>query len=126
VVFLGEAMRMTTDDGRLINFERAEVITPMMIPPKPRLVVSGVLPNPEVAPTLVPLVYVSRPTYWGIQVVGSLGEHGDGPHVSQPIANVPYTVELDLAGVTGSSGVEVIGASNTERIDIPGGPAAEQ
>jgi len=117
---------MTTDDGRLINFDSAEVISPMIYPPQPRLVVSGVLPHPDVTATLVPLVYVSRPGYWGIQVVGSLGEHGDGPHVSQPIANVPYSVELDLAGVTGSSGVEVIGASGTERIEVSGGPADEQ
>jgi hypothetical protein len=117
---------MTTDEpGRLIDFDRAEVITPMMIPPKPRLVVSGVLPHPDVTATLVPLVYVSRPGYWGIQVVGSMGERGDGPHVSQPIANVPYSVELDLAGVTGSSGVEVIGAGSTERIDVSGEPTDE-
>jgi len=117
----------TTDDGpeRLIDFLRAEVITPMIYPPQPRLVVSGVKPHPEIEVTLVPLEYVSQPAHRGIQVVGAF-RGPPGPHVSQPIANVPYSVELDLAGVTGTSGIEVVGATGTERIDVPtGGPAEE-
>jgi hypothetical protein len=102
---------------RLIDFERAVVITPMIYPPRPRLVVDGVT-NIPVDVTLVPLVYVSQPTYWGIQVVASPGDR-DGPRPSQPIAAIPYHVELDLAGVTGTDGVEVIGATMTERLDIP-------
>lgn len=52
---------------RLIDFVRAEVITPMIYPPQPRLVVSGVKPHPDVEVTLVPLTYVSRPPYHGGQ-----------------------------------------------------------
>jgi hypothetical protein len=99
---------------RLIDFERADVITPMIEPPRPRLVVSGVTAVPMEV-TLQPLVYVSRPPYWGIQVVGSVAEGAGMP----AITNVPYSVEIDLAGITGSDGVEVIGASRTERIDVP-------
>jgi hypothetical protein len=104
--------------NRLIDFERADVITPMIYPPQPRLVVRGVT-NIPVEVTLVPLVYISQPQYWGIQVVGSLGGGETGPHPSQPIAAIPYAAELDLAGVTGTEGVEVIGATATERIAVP-------
>lgn len=104
-------------NGQLIDFERAEVITPMIYPPQPRLVVSGVKPHPDVEVTLVPLDYVSQPPYHGIQVVASSSH--DGPHVSQPIANVPFNVELDLAGCSGSQGVEVVGETKTEQIDVP-------
>ena len=99
----------------LVDFERAEVITPMIYPPRPRLVVSGVTAFP-VRVTLVPLVYVSRPPYWGIQVVGSSPAT---PHASPTITNVAYNVELDLEGLLGSEGVEVIGATRTERIAVP-------
>ena len=103
-------------NGQLIDFDRAEVITPMIYPPRPTLVVSGVKPHPDAEVTLVPLIYVSQPSYHGIQVVATATF--DGPHVSQPIANVAFTVELDLAGAIGSVGVEVIGATRTERIDV--------
>ena len=100
---------------RLIDFERADVITPMIEPPRPTLVVSGVTPSPMKV-TLQPLVYVSRPTYWGIQVVGSTAA---GPTPTSAITNVPYSVQIALAGITGTDGIEVIGASRTERIDLP-------
>lgn len=122
-----EAIPTTPPTGlsRLIDFERADVITQMIYPPRPTLVVQGVKPNPAVEVTLVPLVYVSQPEYWGIQVVGTLDASG-GPRPAQPIANVPYSAELPLAGVNGSKGVEVIGATCTERIDVPSDPAPEE
>jgi hypothetical protein len=100
---------------RLIDFDQAVVISPMIYPPRPRLVVSGVLPFPMEV-TLVPLVYVSKPPWWGIQVVGSTG--ATGPHASQPITSIPYTVELDLEGFTGTNGVEAVGASRTEQLAV--------
>ena len=113
------------NEGQLIDFARAEVITPMIYPPQPRLVVQGVKPHPDVEVSLVPLAYVSQPPYHGIQVVAA--STADGPHVSQPIANVPFSVELDLEGCTGSEGVEVIGETKTEQIAVPSGePEAVQ
>jgi len=102
---------------RLVDFERAVVVTPMIYPPQPRLVVDGTT-NIPVEVTLMPLVYVSQPTYWGIQVVASAGD--GGPRPSQPIAAIPYSAHLDLAGTTGTEGVEVIGATMTERLAVPG------
>jgi hypothetical protein len=104
-------------DSHLIDFARAEVVTPMIYPPQPRLVVAGVKDHPDNEVSLVPLVYISQPPYHGIQVVAT--STADGPHVSQPIANVPYSVELDLQGTCGSEGVEVIGATRTEQIAVP-------
>jgi hypothetical protein len=111
-----EMVGMDTEGTRLVDFERADVITPMIEPPRPRLVVSGVTVVP-MRVSLVPLVYVSRPPYWGIQVVGSTGDE-TGPRPVHPITSVPYSVELELAGITGTEGVEVIGASRTERIAV--------
>jgi len=108
-----------SSNGQLIDFERAEVITPMIYPPQPRLVVTGVKPTPDVEVTLVPLAYVSQPPYHGIQVVATVT--ADGPHVSNPIANVPFAVELDLEGFSGSEGVEVVGETKTEQIAVPSG-----
>jgi hypothetical protein len=99
----------------LVDFDRAVVVTPMIYPPRPRLVVSGVTAYPmDVA--LVPLVYASRPPYWGIQVVGSTSAT---PQPMPAITNVPYSVELDLAGLVGTEGVEVVGTTRTERITVP-------
>jgi hypothetical protein len=102
--------------GTLIDFDRVDVISPMIYPPRPRLVVSGRLPTPGTGVTLVPLTYVSRPQYQGIQVVGTIAD--DGPEPAPGDASPLYSVELDLAGVTGAEGVEVIGASRTERVPV--------
>lgn len=105
------------ESGRLVDFEHADVVSPMIYPPRPRLVVSGLLPTPGTEVTLVPLRYVSRPQYYGIQVVGTLEDVGPQP---TPVAEpARYTVELDLVGITGAEGVEVIGASHTERVPVP-------
>jgi hypothetical protein len=102
--------------GRLIDFERVDVISPMIYPPRPRLIVRGLLPTPGTTVALVPLMYVSRPQYSGIQVVGTLEDAGPRP---APVGEaVPYSVELDLAGIAGTEGVEVIGASRTERVVV--------
>jgi hypothetical protein len=102
--------------GRLVDFERVDVISPMIYPPQPRLVVSGVVPTPGTTVTLLPLSYVSRPQYLGIQVVGTIED------IELPAASgadpVSYSAELDLVGITGTEGVEVIGASQTERVVV--------
>ena len=99
---------------RLIDFERADVISLMIYPPPPpTLVVAGQKPFANMQVTLNPLRYERQPEYWGIEVVGYI------PPVGQP-AIVPYAVELSLAGISGTMGIEVIGAGRTERIGLPG------
>lgn len=98
----------------LIDFETAAVISPMIYPPQPRLVVTGAKPYPGMTVELVPLTYMRQPEYWGIEVIGS--SRGLVPvHLPAPM---PYTVELDIRGVTGTIGVEVIGASHTEQLPL--------
>jgi len=100
---------------RLIDFERADAVSLMIYPPPPpRLVVAGRKPFANMQVSLNPLRYVRQPEYWGIEVVGCM------PPIGQP-AIVPYVVELDLDGISGTMGIEVIGASHTERIELPKG-----
>jgi hypothetical protein len=64
---------------------------------------------------LSPLVFVRRPEYWEIEVLGRL------PGIGLP-ALAPYTVSLRLAGVTGTKGIEVVGATRRARFDVPPTP----
>ena len=62
---------------------------------------------------LSPLIYIRQPEYWGIEVVGSL------PGFCLT-ALAPYTVSIPLAGITGTKGIEVIGANKKQKIVVPG------
>ena len=94
---------------QLIDFTRVDVVTPMIYPPRPALVVGGVAPFPGAEVSLVPLDHVGRPPYWGIQVVCTSGTEAGSAY---------YSVQIDLAGITGVHGVELIGATRTARIDV--------
>lgn len=122
------AIRVGRGVSQLIEFERADVISPMIYPARPRLVVSGRKPWANMTVSLGPREYVKRPDYWEIEVVGTM------PQIGQP-AIVPYSVELDLEGTIGSIGIEVVGSDKTERIEVqapedsavaaePGGPSS--
>ncbi len=97
---------------RRIDFERAEVTTLESDPPQYVLTVEGTKPYLNMTVELVPLVYIRRPDYWGIEVVGCLR----GPGLP---ALAPYEVSIRLSGIIGTQGVEVIGAQRSERIDVP-------
>jgi hypothetical protein len=104
---------------RLIEFERADVISPRIYPPRNVLVVTGRKPWANMVVTLNPRTYFKQPEYWGIEVVGTM------PMIGQP-AIVPYAVELKLEGMTGAAGIEVIGADRTEKIELAAPPDAPQ
>ncbi|MFG1685629.1 hypothetical protein ACGFNP_36090 [Nonomuraea sp. NPDC049269] len=97
---------------RLIDFEEARVI-PGIIPNTFILVVRGEKPYLNMRVELVPLRYVHRPDYWGIEVTGRL-PGGIGLPVT-----TPYTASLPLDGILGYRGIEVIGATSSKRIDVP-------
>jgi hypothetical protein len=101
------------ESSRLINFDEAEIVTLESFPPQYVLVVRGTKPYLNMEVDLVPLVYVRQPEYWGIEVVGRL-RSGIGL-----TALAPYTVSIPLAGSTGTKGVEVVGASRSEKIEVP-------
>jgi len=62
---------------------------------------------------LSPLVYIRQPEYWGIEVVGRLRVG-----ILLP-AEVPYEIPLPLSGITGTRGVEVIAANDSEKLELP-------
>lgn len=99
---------------RLIDFEKVEIRTLRSFPPQHVLVVSGTKPYMNMDVTLEPLVYIRQPEYWGIEVVGRLPGGIGLP------ALAPYQVSIPLAGITGTKGIEVIGASRSEQVELPG------
>ncbi len=101
---------------RLIDFERAEV-RPGFVTGTWILIVSGTKPWANMQVSLVPLVYIRQPEYWGIEVVGCL------PGVGLPV-QAPYTEALPLDSILGTRGIEVIGATRSERIDVGAAKAA--
>jgi hypothetical protein len=124
--------------GRLVDYESATVITQMMYPPKPVLVVIGEKPRPGMEITLRPVTYIQQPAFWEIHVVGSPGSLDEPPVATQlpaeppppvatqlPAESTSYSVELDLANCTGTIGIEVVGATQAERIVVPSTAAEE-
>ena len=60
----------------------------------------------------MPLAYIRQPEYWEIVVVGSLRGTGlAGP--------APYTESLEVTATIGTRGFEVVGASTSERFNVP-------
>lgn len=100
-----------SESSRLIDFETAEVIQGI-VPDRYILVVSGMKPYLNMEVSLIPRIYVRQPEYWGIEVVGTL------KGIGLP-ALAPYHVSLPLDGVLGTQGIEVVGATRTERFDVP-------
>jgi len=98
---------------RRIEFDSAEVVGGF--PGGQVLVVRGEAPCLNIDVRLSPLVYVECPEYWEIEVIGSL------PGNFCLTAIKPYAVSMPLAGVVGSSGIEVVGNSKRERIEVEGG-----
>lgn len=108
----------TTTAFRLLDFEQAEIITLESFPPQFVLRVSGTKPYANMDVELVPAVYIRQPEYWMIEVVGSLRGIG------LP-ALAPYMVSLPLAGIIGTRGIEVVGATRRERFDIVPGESSQ-
>jgi hypothetical protein len=101
----------TASSVRLINFTHAEV-RPGFVPDTWILIVSGTKPYLNMTVELSPLIYIRRPEFWGIEVVGSLSGIG------LP-ANAPYTVSIPLDSILGTKGIEVIGANKRKKIYVP-------
>ena len=95
---------------RLMEYTNAEVTTGI-VNGSYFLVVSGTKPSSNVKVKLVPLIYITQPEYWGIEVVGCLSDIGT------PTLN-EYNAFIPLDGIRGTKGIEVIGANGTKKIDI--------
>jgi hypothetical protein len=106
-----------SESTRVIDFDRTNIITLESFPPQYLLVVSGTKPYSNMTVRLSPLTYIRQPEYWGIEVVGQLPGGIGLP------AFAPYEVSLPLAGIMGTVGVEVIGATRSKKLDLDGEPA---
>jgi hypothetical protein len=97
---------------RLIDFEEAEV-RPGIVSGTYILIVRGTKPYLNMEVSLIPLVYIRQPEYWGIEVIGCLPGGIGLP------ATEPYIAVLPLNGTIGTQGIEVIGATRSEKISVP-------
>jgi hypothetical protein len=111
----------TATSVKLINFTRARIV-PGIVNNTWILIVEGTKPCLNMTVRLSPLIYVRKPEYWGIEVVGSV------PGFCLPVVS-PYSVSLPLDHIIGTKGIEVIGAKKRKQIDVPGasgGPVVSQ
>lgn len=99
---------------RTVDFDTAEVI-PGIVNGTFFLRVAGTVPCLNMSVSLVPRVYIRCPEFWGIEVVACLS----GGICLTAVER--FSATLPLAGVTGSQGIEVIGASSARKIDVDGG-----
>jgi hypothetical protein len=97
---------------RLVDFETAEV-RPGFVPNTFFLIVSGMVPCANMRVELIPVIYIQRPDYWEIEVVGCLPGSICLPEVRK------YTETIPLDGIVGTAGIEVVGATRRERIRVP-------
>jgi hypothetical protein len=104
---------------RRLDFEHADVVTLESFPPQFVLRVRGTKPYANMDVELVPFVYVRQPEYWEIEVVGSLRGFG------LP-ARAPYEVSIPVTSTMGTRGIEVVGATRSERLDVPDAQAPGQ
>jgi hypothetical protein len=76
--------------------------------------VAGTKPYMNMRVALEPLTYVTRPEYWGIEVVGRLRGGIALPTVA------PFSTSIEVGGrdgIMGIKGFEVIGATRSERLE---------
>ena len=99
---------------KIIAFDELEV-RPGFVSGTYILIVRGEAPCANMDVRLSPRIYIDCPEYWGIEVTGSL------PGGICLTAIKPFSIAMELNGVIGSRGVEVIGSNKTEKHEVGGG-----
>ncbi len=94
----------------LIDFDKAEVYVGLGGNGR-FLLVTGERATVSMRVDLRPLIYVTQPEYWGVEVVGCVS----GIVLPQ---TAPYAETLEISAFTGTKGIEVIGANERLRIDL--------
>jgi hypothetical protein len=102
---------MIPQPAQLIDFDNA-IVRPGFVPKTYFLIVTGKKPYLNMQVHLSPLIYVKKPEFWGIQVVGT------SPGIDIPVVT-PYFVSIPLNGIIGTKGIEVIGANKKKKIKVP-------
>lgn len=108
------ASNPASESCRLVDFESIDV-TPGIIPDTYFLTVKGTAPCLNMKVSLSPLMYVRCPDFWGIEVVGCL------PQGICLTALRRYEETIPLSGITGSEGIEVVGANKRDKRKVAGG-----
>lgn len=106
--------RPADGEYRLLDFESAEV-RPGTAGGTYVLTVRGETPCINMEVSLSARVYARCPEHWGIEVVGYL----PGGLCFTSVGS--YDQSLPLDGITGSRGIEVVGARKSQTFDVPGG-----
>ncbi|MGB5687437.1 MAG: hypothetical protein WBM35_16635 [Candidatus Electrothrix sp.] len=101
---------------RLVDFEQTGIVT--LWEDVHVLIITGkVFASGVVEVKLVPYQYVEQPEYWEIEVVG-----GCSSRVKDALPGLSpepmWTTAINLKGIMGTLGVEVIGASKREKISF--------
>ena len=96
---------------RRIDFDSIE-IRPGFITDTYFLIVRGTKPWVTMEVGLFPLIYIQQPEYWGIELIGCQGGIG------LPM-EAPFIVTLDISRHRGKKGIEVMGATRSEKRDVP-------
>jgi heat shock protein HslJ len=101
-----------------IDFDKAvvESVPSTATTPSYRLTVVGTKPWLDQVVTLEPVTYVRQPEYWAIEVRAC-----HPSEVGLP-ATGPYTATRDVSHTLGTQGIEVVGATRSQRIDVPSQP----
>jgi hypothetical protein len=107
--------RTASKTCRLLDFDSVEV-RPGFVDGTWVLLVQGMAPCGNMRIDLVPVIYITRPDYWEIELVGCLR----GPLC---LPQRSFIETLPLNGTLGTAGIEVVGATRQKRIDVP--PAAD-
>jgi hypothetical protein len=103
--------RPPSESCRRVDFDKVEII-PGIVNGTWFAVVSGMKPWATMRVDLVPLIYIAQPDYWGIEVVGCL------TGISLPMVS-PYVATLPLQNFLGKKGIEIIGANQSKKFDVP-------
>jgi len=90
---------------RLLAFQDAR-IDEISADFSPYLIVSGLMPYANIRVELLPRMYVKRPEYWAIEVVGTLSK------LALP-SITPYEVILPLDFPVGTKGIRILGSGST-------------
>lgn len=90
---------------RLLDFQDAR-IDEISADFSPYLIVSGLMPYANIRVELLPRMYVKRPEFWTIEVVGTLSR------IALPSVT-PYEVILPLDFSFGTRGIRVIGSGSS-------------
>ena len=103
--------RTASRSCRLLDFDSAEV-RPGFVPGTWILIVRGNAPCANMRVDLVPVVYIRRPEYWEIELVGCL----PGPTCLPQ--QKPFIEAQPLNGTLGTVGIEVVGATRRQKIVV--------